>query len=199
MIPKLFNLINRHWSVVCYLFFGGLTTLVNWIVYYGLLLLGVNAELANALAFLAGVIFAFCTERKTAFESDSKGKDLANEAWKFLGTRIVVWLVEQGLLRIGLRALHINKYIIKIPLAVVSAVLNWFIGRLVVFRKRRTKLKNRASARLWTEALICYPIYRFPVAYINAVRAARGAVSQRKIRGPMLQIGKPRVRASSAS
>ncbi|MBQ7144741.1 MAG: GtrA family protein [Oscillospiraceae bacterium] len=139
MIPKLFNLINRHWSVVCYLFFGGLTTLVNWIVYYGLLLLGVNAELANALAFLAGVIFAFCTERKTAFESDSKGKDLANEAWKFLGTRIVVWLVEQGLLRIGLRALHINKYIIKIPLAVVSAVLNWFIGRLVVFRKRRTK------------------------------------------------------------
>ena len=137
MIPKLFNLVNKHWSIVCYLFFGGLTTLVNWIVYYGLVLLGVDAQLANVAAFICGVAFAFATERKTAFESKSKGKDMANEAWKFLATRIVVWLVEQGLLTLALNVLGVNKYVVKIPLAVISAILNYIIGRLVVFRKAK--------------------------------------------------------------
>ena len=138
MIPKLFNLINRHWNIVCYLFFGGLTTLVNWIVYYGLVLLGVDAQLANAAAFVVGVAFAFATERKTAFESKSKGaKAVAGEAWKFLAGRILVWAIEQGLLALGLNVLGLNKYIVKIPLAVVTAVLNFVFGKLVVFRKKR--------------------------------------------------------------
>jgi putative flippase GtrA len=135
MITKLCGLINRYWHIVCYLFFGGLTTLVNWIVYYGLLLLNVNAEPANFLAFVAGVCFAFATERKTAFESRSKGKEVAQEAWKFALGRVGVWIIEQGLLTVGLRVLHMNEYIIKIPLAVISATLNFIFGRLVVFRK----------------------------------------------------------------
>lgn len=135
MMTKLLGLVNRQWSIVCYLFFGGLTTLVNWAVYYGLLLLNVNAELANFLAFVAGVCFAFATERKTAFESRSKGKEVAQEAWKFVLGRLGVWAIEQRLLTVGLYALNINEYIIKIPLAVISAVLNFIFGRLVVFRK----------------------------------------------------------------
>ncbi|MBQ2618278.1 MAG: GtrA family protein [Oscillospiraceae bacterium] len=147
MVTKLYGLINRYWHVVCYLFFGGLTTLVNWIVYYGLLLLNVNAELANLLAFVAGVCFAFATERKTAFESRSKGKEVAQEAWKFLLGRLGVWGIEQILLTVGLHALHINEYIIKIPLAVISAVLNFIFGRLVVFRKGsgRARAKQKQS------------------------------------------------------
>ena len=137
MIPKIFNILNRHWAVVCYLFFGGLTTLVNWIVYYGLVLLGVDAQLANAVAFVAGVAFAFATERKTAFESKTTGaKGVAGEAWRFLAGRVGVWAIEQGLLWVGLNLLGINKYVVKIPLAIVTAVLNWFFGRLVVFRNR---------------------------------------------------------------
>ena len=138
MIPKLFNLINRHWSIVCYLFFGGLTTLVNWIVYYGLVLAGLDARWANAAAFVAGVAFAFATERKTAFESKSRGaKAVAGEAWKFFLGRVGVWAIEQGLLTLGLEVLHINKYVVKIPLAVITAVLNYAFGRLVVFRRAR--------------------------------------------------------------
>ena len=33
-------------------------------------------------------------------------------------------------------------------------------------------------------------LYRFPVAYISAVSAAKGAVSQRRMRGPMAQMRK---------
>lgn len=137
MIPKLFNLVNRHWNIVCYLFFGGLTTLVNWIVYYGLVLLGTDPQPANAAAFVVGVAFAFATERKTAFESKSKGaKAVAGEAWRFALGRVLVWGVEQGLLALGLNVLHMNKYVVKIPLAVVTAVLNFVFGKLVVFRKK---------------------------------------------------------------
>ncbi len=145
MITKLCGLINRYWHIVCYLFFGGLTTLVNWIAYYGLLLLNVNAEPANFLAFVAGVCFAFATERKTAFESRSKGKEVAQEAWKFALGRVGVWIIEQGLLTVGLRALHMNEYIIKIPLAVISATLNFIFGRLVVFRKGSGRAREKQN------------------------------------------------------
>ena len=149
MVTKLCGLVNRYWHVVCYLFFGGLTTLVNWIVYYGLLLLNVNAELANLLAFVAGVCFAFATERKTAFESRSKGKEVAQEAWKFLLGRLGVWGIEQILLTVGLHALMSPEDTApeEHEPPEEGAVLNFIFGRLVVFRKGsgRARAKQKQS------------------------------------------------------
>ena len=54
--------LNRE--TVSYLFFGVLTTLVNWIVYYGLTLLGVDYLVSQIIAWIAAVVFAFFTNRK---------------------------------------------------------------------------------------------------------------------------------------
>ena len=67
---------------------------------------------------------------------------MAGEAWKFFLGRVGVWVIEQGLLTLGLQVLHINKYVVKIPLAVITAVLNYVFGRLVVFRKARKARKT---------------------------------------------------------
>ena len=136
MIVKLFGLVLKYWNIVCYLFFGVCATLVNWAVYYALVPLGVDPQIANAVGWVVGTVFAFITERKTAFDSQAENaKDVAHEAAKFFAGRVGVWAIEQGLLWVGLNVLHINKYIVKIPLAAITAVLNFVFGKLVAFRK----------------------------------------------------------------
>ena len=56
------KLINRE--TVSYLFFGVVTTLVNWIVYYGLDLLGVNYLVAQVIAWVVAVVVAYVTNRR---------------------------------------------------------------------------------------------------------------------------------------
>ena len=51
---------NKYREIILYLFFGGITTLVNAIVHFGLSFgIGLDAWLAGAIANAAAIIFAF--------------------------------------------------------------------------------------------------------------------------------------------
>ena len=58
------NIFFKYKEQISYLFFGGLTTLVNWIVYtISLKIFGTTIEVANVLAWLIAVIFAYITNK----------------------------------------------------------------------------------------------------------------------------------------
>ena len=59
MIAKIRALVEKYWDILSYLFFGGLTTVVNYIVYLPCYnWLGISATVSNVIAWIvAGLPF----------------------------------------------------------------------------------------------------------------------------------------------
>ena len=72
-MEKLKALVRKHREVLAYLFFGGVTTLVNIVAYNGLAALGLSTGVANAIAWVLSVLVAYFTNRKWVFQSRSAG------------------------------------------------------------------------------------------------------------------------------
>ena len=64
----IFKLFKKYQSVIAYLFFGGLTTLINFVVFFifdsGL---HWNYQVANFIAWFLSVLFAFFTNKVWVF------------------------------------------------------------------------------------------------------------------------------------
>ena len=137
-MKKLFSLIKKNEEVLSYLFFGGLTTLVNYIVYlpcYNLLHL--SGALSNAIAWVAAVAFAYLTNKPFVVKShDWSAKTVIPELTKFVGCRVGSGLAETAIIFIAVDLLAMNGNIIKLITSVLVVVLNYVASKLVVFRKK---------------------------------------------------------------
>ena len=137
-MKKLFSLIKKYEEVLSYLFFGGLTTLVNYIVYlpcYNLFHL--SGALSNAIAWVAAVAFAYLTNKPFVFKShDWSAKTVIPELTKFVGCRVGSGLAETAIIFIAVDLLAMNGNIIKLLTSVLVVVLNYVASKLVVFRKK---------------------------------------------------------------
>ena len=157
-IKKLFI---KYKEPVMYIIFGVLTTLVNFMAFwlftkiFGEQLYLVN----NAIAWVAGVVFAYITNKLFVFESKSwSAKVLSKEIPEFLGARIFSFLVEEGgmllfisVLGLGEKNLTLlnftvtGQFIVKILLAVIVVVLNYVFSKFIIFKSKGSEIKNQKS------------------------------------------------------
>ena len=84
-MKKLKELFVKYYDIISYLFFGGLTTVVNYLVYlpcYNWLHL--SATVSNMIAWAVAVIFAYLTNKPFVFKSyDWSMKTVLPEFGKF--------------------------------------------------------------------------------------------------------------------
>ncbi|WP_038023478.1 GtrA family protein, partial [Tetragenococcus muriaticus] len=60
-------------EVISYLFFGGMTTVVNFIVFFlARSLFGWSLVVSNTLSWIFSVLFAFATNKKWVFKSKTR-------------------------------------------------------------------------------------------------------------------------------
>lgn len=133
-----------------YLFFGLLTTVVNYTVFIvGLSAMGQEAVLSvNIIAFLVATIFAYLTNKVFVFHKQIWNvREIFAEIWKFTSARVFSLLIEQlGLyvsaewLELGEQTLlSVNCLVIaKVLLSFVSVCLNYFASKFVVFKKEKS-------------------------------------------------------------
>jgi putative flippase GtrA len=141
---SLFGLIKKYKEILLYLIFGGLTTVVDWAVSFLLYYLWGDAirEIvwlihgANVIAWAAAVIFAYVTNRIWVFESKTHGAAIVREFLSFAGGRVLTLLLQEAMFAVFFHALSINEYVVKIVAAVLVVVSNYFISKLLVFRKK---------------------------------------------------------------
>ena len=143
------KLLNRE--TVLYVVFGGLTTLVNYVVFWlGIHAFGEEAALwVNVVAFVAAAAFAYFTNKLYVFESKSwRWEVLRRELPSFFGARIVSFLLEEGGLALCTDVLHVARYrflgvnglmIAKVALSVVVVVLNYLFSKLYIFARKERK------------------------------------------------------------
>lgn len=138
MVEKLRNFCNKHMDILSYLFFGGLTTVVNYLVYFPLhnyLLL--SGAVSNALAWCAAVVFAYLTNKPFVFKSyDWSLKTVLPELGKFLGCRIGSGVLETVIIWLTVDWMQWNGNLMKILTAVLVVIINYVGSKLLVFRKK---------------------------------------------------------------
>ena len=139
------NLLSKYKEQISYLFFGVLTTLVNWIVYtLSLKFTGISVEIANVLAWIIAVIFAYITNKIFVFQS--KGLNFLNtlkEIGLFFASRITSGLFEilgfPLLYYAGLNQsiLGIDGFVAKVLISIIVIILNYVFSKLIVFKKKK--------------------------------------------------------------
>ena len=137
MLEKIISLIKKYWDVLSYLFFGVLTTVVNYLVYLPVYnLLGLSAAASNAIAWVAAVIFAYLTNKPFVFKSDDwSAKTVIPELTKFVSCRIASGLAETLILFVSVDVLGWNGNLWKLITSVLVVVLNYFASKLLIFKK----------------------------------------------------------------
>lgn len=124
-------------EVFMYLLFGGLTTVINIVVYYLCTLVNISTGISTTIAFIISVIFAYMTNREWVFESKAKTKkEILSEIWKFLSVRICTYFMDLGLMILFVDKLHFNGLICKIIVNILVIVLNYIASKLIIFTKR---------------------------------------------------------------
>ena len=138
MIKKIYALVEKYWDILAYLFFGVLTTVVNYVVYLPCYnLLNMSAVVSNAIAWVVAVAFAYLTNKPFVFKShDWSAKTVVPELTKFVGCRIGSGLAETLILLVAVDLMHWNGNIWKLLTSVLVVILNYIGSKLLVFRKK---------------------------------------------------------------
>ena len=138
-MKKLRALFERYYDVISYLFFGGLTTVVNYLVYLPCYnWWGISSSVSNMIAWVAAVAFAFLTNKPFVFKShDWSAKVVWPEFTKFVGCRIGTGVLETLFLLVTVDILHWNGNWMKLIISILVVILNYFGSKILVFTKKK--------------------------------------------------------------
>lgn len=136
-MEKIRALINKHYDILAYLFFGVMTTAVNYLVYLPCYnMLGLSAAVSNVIAWVVAVAFAYLTNKPFVFHShDWTVKTVVPELTKFVGSRVASGALETGIIFLTVDYLAWNGNVIKLVTSVLVVVINYIASKLLVFRK----------------------------------------------------------------
>lgn len=141
LLKKIVELYHKYKEIINYLIFGVLTTIVSLSVYYGLTFAvldpnnAISLQIANIISWIAGVTFAYITNRKFVF--NSKSKALFKEVSSFVGARIITLLMDMLTMFIGVTILKCNDKIVKLMAQVIVVISNYLFSKIFVFREEK--------------------------------------------------------------
>lgn len=137
-----------HHETVRYLFFGVMTTIVNFTTYFICdIILGRKYYLvSNVFSFLSATIFAFVTNKIFVFKSSKRGYGaVIKEFLSFISARVGTFLlIEEMGLWISVSIFKVEKVqwyffdgtlISKIFLAFLAVLVNYLLSKKIIFRE----------------------------------------------------------------
>lgn len=135
MKEKLLSLYRKYRELIVYVFFGGMTTVVNFAVYWPCYnLVHMSATVSNIIAWCAAVIFAYLTNKPFVFRSnDWSMATVIPEFSKFVGLRVGSGAIETLILWLTVDILGWNGNLWKILVSVIVVVLNYVFSKFLVF------------------------------------------------------------------
>ena len=133
------NWLETHhlWDVFTYIFFGVMTTVVNIVAFGIATQLGLSWQLANFLAWLLAVLFAFVTNKLWVFNShtDSLG-GLIWEFGKFMGARVLSLGIDYACMFLFISWIGWSDMVAKLLTQVVIVVANYAFSKFIIFKDK---------------------------------------------------------------
>lgn len=130
------KLYQKNEEIINYLVFGGLTTLVNVVVFFVFnSLLGVQYLIANAISIVLSILFAFFTNKKYVFKSET----LTAQAWLkefllFCSFRLISAGFDMLSMWILVGGLELDSNLAKLATQFIVVVLNYFFSKWFIFK-----------------------------------------------------------------
>lgn len=129
----------KYYDIISYLFFGVLTTgvdyLVSFVCYYGF---DISSTVSTVIAWVAAVIFAYLTNKSWVFHSkDWSPKVILPEFTKFVGSRVFSGILVAVCIEVTVERLGWSFLIMKLATSVLNIVLNYIASKLLVFKKTK--------------------------------------------------------------
>ncbi len=141
---KIIELFKKYKEAILYLFFGGVTTLVN-IVCYALLyyIAGLSNTVSNVIAWVVAVLVAYVTNKLFVFEHKGLGfAGLMLEIASFFGCRVLTGLLDIGIMYLFVDILVWHALTMKIISNVLVIILNYVSMKFFIFRKEKEDESN---------------------------------------------------------
>ena len=131
------KLLIKYQDIISYLFFGVLTTVVNYLVYLPCYnLLGISGSVSNVIAWVFAVAFAYLTNKPFVFKSyDWSKQTVIPELSKFIGSRVFSGALETAIIFVTVDVLAWNGNAMKLVTSVLVVIVNYVASKLVVFKK----------------------------------------------------------------
>lgn len=142
------RLYKEYEEVIMYLIFGVLTTVLSLAIYYALTFTILDAnnpvqlQIANVASWIAGVLFAFFTNRKYVFKAHKKEGQF-KQFFNFCISRISTLIVDMTIMLVGVTIFGLNDKIFKIIAQIVVIVLNYLLSKFFVFKKSAKKEEEK--------------------------------------------------------
>lgn len=117
-----------------YAVWGVITVLINITIFYFFAhTLRVEYQISNLIAWLVSVQCSFWFDKVLVFKH--KSKNVMHDMAKFYGTRIFTFLIESGILWLGISVCGFHEVITKVIGHGFAVVGNYFLSKLVIFKK----------------------------------------------------------------
>ena len=142
-MDKIKELCVKHREILVYLIVGVMTTVFAWavrflwnIVFYAGTAhpLPLQTTILTIVEFIAGVSFAYPTNRKWVFRSTNP--NILKEAAGFVSARLTTLAIQMLLNLAIINLLHVNFYVATVVIGIIVVILNYVFSKLLVFRKK---------------------------------------------------------------
>lgn len=122
-------------TVILYLLYGALTTLLNITAYFGLTrMCGLPHLTGNVLAWIISVLFAYASNRSRVFKSRAHGwASILKEGSSFIGCRLGSGLLDSAMIGVFVDLFYYNELLVKTAANLAIIILNYVMSRRVVF------------------------------------------------------------------
>lgn len=139
MLEKIKALYQKYHELISYVFWGVMTTLVNFIVYFPLAnWLHMDVFWADFIANVVSILFAFVVNKWFVFKSkDLTFVTLLKEFLIFVSGRVFSLFLELGLVELNDKVWGFDPNIFKIIVTVVVIILNFLVSKFIAFRKAK--------------------------------------------------------------
>lgn len=156
---------TKYEEIIKYLFWGVMTTVVNFATFYLLIMCVGSAEgswnalfndfgklgdiiakieksfggnVCNVTAVIVSILFAYVTNRHFVFKDKAHGRSaVLKEMSSFFACRVFTMLVDFLIYFCGCTLLGLAAFIVKMFSQVVITILNYVFSKLIVFRKKK--------------------------------------------------------------
>ena len=135
-MEKIRDLYKKYHEQIAYVFYGGLTTAVNFVT-FGLLadVLHIDEMASQLIAWFASVVFAFFTSKFRVFDNAKSGRAF-HEFLGFFGARLLSGVIENGGFWVFAEQMGFNSYLVKLALSVFVVLVNYGLSKFLIFRKK---------------------------------------------------------------
>ena len=130
-------LLCKYREIISYVFWGAMTTAVNYVTY---LLLTEGLQIyyltSNVIAWAVSVLFAYFVNKLFVFQSKTWAWRVAlRELWQMVAARLFSLGLEIAIMWFFVDTLHCNHLVVKFLANVVVVIVNYVLSKFIIFKK----------------------------------------------------------------